>query len=496
MTLAFTRTLREIWPQTPDQHAAVIITGMTSDSRDVSAGDVFIAQKGLRRDARDFVADVIARGAAAVLVERDEKWPEHRIVNNVPVLVVEALMERAGEIASRFYGEPSQAMTVFAVTGTNGKTSVAHLLAGALTRLGKKAAVLGTVGNGLYGQLAYSTHTTLDPIHLQQLLAEFRAAGAEYVALEASSHGLEQGRLNGTRIHTALFTNLTRDHLDYHGTMQAYAAAKGRLFSWPGLCAAVLNADDSQFNIFRTTLAADVPLCSYSILSSQAADLVAEHIEPSLAGLQVDVRTAQGVVQLHSKLLGRFNVSNLLAVLGGLLTVGVSLPAALDALADVAAVPGRMECFTLGNAPTVVVDYAHTPDALEKALVSLREHTKADLWCVFGCGGDRDRGKRPQMATVVEHMADHIVLTSDNPRSERPEAIIADIEAGFHAPRGLLVELDRRSAIRAAINAAMPDDIVLVAGKGHEAYQEIAGVKYPFSDVQEVQAALALRGAA
>lgn len=496
MIPAIRRELVEIWPDTPAAQAQRVVSGLESDSRRIKPGDVFIAQKGLHQDAREFIGEVVARGAAAVLVERGHKWTEDRLIDGVPVLIVDNLPARLGEIAARFYGDPSRDLTVLAVTGTNGKTSVAHLLAGSLTALGKKAAVLGTVGNGLYGQLKKSSHTTLDAIQLQRCFAEFRAEGVQYVAIEASSHGLAQGRLHGTHIHTALFTNLSRDHLDYHGTMTAYAAAKSRLFSWPGLRAAVLNADDAQFALQKLLLSKGVTLLSYSQRGVVQADLQAERITPSLSGLQMDVRTPMGSARLSSPLLGRFNVSNLLAVLGGLLSIGVALPQALKALADVPAVPGRMECFGGAGLPTVVVDYAHTPDALEKALISLREHTEGQLYCVFGCGGDRDKGKRPQMAVVAEHLADHIIVTSDNPRSEAPEAIIADIEAGFGAREKIRREADRRAAIHIAIAAATPRDIVLVAGKGHEDYQEIMNVKQPFSDVVEVRAALAARGQA
>ena len=490
------RQLVEIWPDTAAPHAQVVVRGLSADSRRVKPGDVFIAQKGLHQDARDFIVEVIGQGAVAVFAEQGQKWTEDRVINGVPVLVVENLPARLGEIAARFYGDPSRDMTVLAVTGTNGKTSVAHLLAGSLTGLGKKAAVLGTVGNGLYGQLHKSSHTTLDAIQLQKCFAEFRAQGVQYVAMEASSHGLAQGRLHGTHIHTALFTNLSRDHLDYHGTMTAYAAAKAKLFTWPGLRAAVLNADEAQFALQKILLGKDITCLSYSQRGVAQADIQAERIIPSLHGLHMDVRTPVGSSRLQSPLLGRFNVSNLLAVLGGLLSVGIALPQALKALAQVPAVPGRMECFGGQGLPTVVVDYAHTPDALEKALISLREHTEGKLCCVFGCGGDRDKGKRPQMAVVAEHLADRVIVTSDNPRNEKAEAIIADIEAGFHARDKIFIEADRRSAIRLAVQAAGTSDIVLVAGKGHEDYQEIMGVRQPFSDVTEVKAALAARGQA
>lgn len=493
MSLNITRELKDLWPQTPAASAHLLVHGLSSDSRHVKPGDLFVALKGHNSDARDYVAEVIGKGAVAVLAEQDEKWCESRMVQGVPVITVEHLSAKIGEIAARFYDDPSRDLIVLAVTGTNGKTSVANLLAGALTELGKKAAVLGTVGNGFYGQLQPATHTTPNAIQLQQLLAEFRAAGAEYVCMEASSHGLELGRMTATRIHTALFTNLTRDHLDFHGDMASYAAAKARLFAWPELKAAVLNADDEQYAALKGVLAKGVRLESYSLQADSVADIVARSVEPSLKGLHVGLRTAQGEATLDSPLLGRFNVANLLAVLGGLLTLDIPLEQAVAALAQVRPVPGRMECFAADQGPTAVVDYAHTPDALEKVLASLREHTAGQLWCVFGCGGDRDKGKRPQMAKIAERLADVVVVTTDNPRSEKPEQIIHEVRAGLAKPAQARTELDRRAAIRHTIAAAGAQDIVLIAGKGHEDYQEIHGVRYPFSDVAEVKAALAAR---
>ncbi len=494
MMLTISRTLQELLPQTPAAFAQLAVSGITADSRQVKAGDVFVALKGLSRDARDFIPEVIAKGVVAVLVEHDEKYAAVQQHQGVPLLPVLGLAQEQGFIAARFYGQPSRHMPVLAVTGTNGKTSVANLLAGALTALGQRSAVLGTIGNGFYGQLASASHTTPDAIRLQQYLAEFQAAGAKAVAMEASSHGLEQGRLNGTAIHTALFTNLTRDHLDYHGDMASYAAAKAKLFQWPGLQAAVLNADDALYAELLRVLAPGIKRISYSLQADSLADLVALEITPSLQGLTIRLRSAQGEGLLHSPLLGRFNVSNLLAVLGGLLSLNIPLAQALSALAQVQAVPGRMECFNAAGI-TAVVDYAHTPDALEKVLSSLREHVAGELHCVFGCGGDRDKGKRPQMAAVAERLADHLVVTTDNPRSEAADAIIADILMGLQQAGQAQVEQDRRSAIRAAISQAQPGDIVLVAGKGHEDYQEIHGQRHPFSDVAEVKAALAARSA-
>ncbi|HEX4870486.1 MAG TPA: UDP-N-acetylmuramoyl-L-alanyl-D-glutamate--2,6-diaminopimelate ligase [Moraxellaceae bacterium] len=482
------KLLRDLWTDTPAAHAAVSVSGLALDSRAVKPGMLFIALRGLSRDARDFIPDVIRAGAAAVLAEQGGDWTASAVVDGVPVIVVPQLAAELGGIAARYFDAPSQRLDVLAVTGTNGKTSVANLTAGALLHLGRTAGVLGTLGNGLYGHLEKSSHTTLDAVQLQEMLARFVARGADSVALEASSHGLVQGRLNGTAIDVALFTNLTRDHLDYHGDMASYAAAKELLFRWPTLKAAVINADDPAGARYAAAVAPGVRVLRYSQDAAGDADIRALAITPTLSGLALRVATPDGDCELDVPLLGRFNVSNLLAVLGGLLALGLPLADVAGALRHARPVPGRMEAFS-GDHPTVVVDYAHTPDALDKVLSSLREHARGHLVCVFGCGGDRDAGKRPEMGAIAARLADHVVITSDNPRSEDPAAIIAQVRAGAgpHAH----VEADRRLAIRKAIAAARRDDIVLVAGKGHEDYQEIAGVRHPFSDVEEVRAAVA-----
>lgn len=484
------KRLAELWPAISAAHAAISVSAVVLDSRDVRPGMLFVALKGAKRDARDLIAGVIAAGAAAVFAERDAKWPEDTVIDGIPVIVIDGLAAEVGGIASRFFGEPSTHMRVLAVTGTNGKTSTAHLLAGALTHLGHKAALLGTLGNGLYGALEKATHTTVDACHLQALLAQFVAEGAVFTAMEASSHGLQQGRLNSTHVEVALFTNLTRDHLDYHGDMASYAAAKEILFRWPGLRAAVLNADDLATARYRAVLAPGVKLWRYSQDAGSDADVVALRVAPSLQGLSLTVSTPAGDCSLDVPLLGRFNVSNLLGVMAGLLALDIPLADVAEALRHARPVPGRMESFA-GPHPTVVVDYAHTPDALEKVLSSLREHAEGRLVCVFGCGGDRDKGKRPEMGRIASELADSVILTSDNPRSEEPARILDDIRAGVPAGRPVVVEIDRHRAITEAVRGAGRRDIVLVAGKGHEDYQEIAGERHPFSDAHEVRAALA-----
>ncbi len=486
-------TLGTLWPDTPGIWADLPVAGLVGDSRNIAPGLAFVALAGIQHDARAHIPAAIAAGAVAVFAEAGDDWQQHQLIEGVPVLVIANLSMVLGNIASRLYGEPSHAMTVTAVTGTNGKTSIANLMAGAAQQLGRNAAVIGTLGNGFYGELQPSQFTTPDPLQLQGLLAGFRTAGADLVAMEASSHGLEQGRMVGTRIHTALFTNLTRDHLDYHGDMESYAAAKGRLFQWPGLRAAVINSDDPQGDAYRQLLAADVSCLRYSLDAGSDADLVAESVQPSLNGLVLALRTPQGRATLNSPLLGRFNASNLLAVLGGLLSLGYSLDASVAALSQVHPVAGRMQCLREGDSALAVVDYAHTPDALEQALKAAREHTAGRLWCVFGCGGGRDTGKRPQMGRIAGELADVIVLTTDNPREEAPQAILDHIRSGIAADADVAVIADRAEAIHYALQQADADDVVLIAGKGHETYQEIMGVRYPFNDVEQVQQALSAR---
>lgn len=489
------KTLSTIWLDVPPAWADIPVPALVSDSRLVQPGTVFVALAGLHHDARRHVPAAIAAGAGAVLVEAGGDWQSHQMIEAVPVLAVPELTHQLGHFAARFYDQPAAQMTVMAVTGTNGKTSIANLMAGAAKQLGRRSAVIGTLGNGFYGELAASQFTTPDPLQLQRLLAGFRNGGAELVAMEASSHGLEQGRMVGTPIHTALFTNLTRDHLDYHGDMASYARAKGRLFSWPGLRAAVINADDPQGDIYRRQLAADVACLLYSLDANSQADVVAESVQPSLAGLRLVIRYGNQRVTLQSSLLGRFNASNLLAVLAGLLTLGYDLESAAHALATVPPVVGRMQCLRQGQSPLAVVDYAHTPDALEQALKAAREHTSGKLWCVFGCGGGRDTGKRLDMGRIAAELADVRVLTTDNPREEAPESILHDIQQGLSG-REATVLVDRAEAIAYALAHAASDDVVLIAGKGHETYQEIMGVRYQFSDVEQVEVALKSWGAA
>jgi UDP-N-acetylmuramoyl-L-alanyl-D-glutamate--2,6-diaminopimelate ligase len=464
---------------------------ITSDSRDVREGDAFAAYPGTRHDGRAFIDDAIARGAGAVL------WETHRFHWNhawkLPHLPLEDLKAKLGTIADFVYGHPSRDLWMVGVTGTNGKTSCAHWIATGLDAAGRKSAVLGTLGNGLLGSLSPASNTTPDAALLHESLAALKTAGAEAVAMEVSSHGLDQGRVNGVAFDIALFTNLSRDHLDYHGTMGAYGAAKAKLLAWPGLRAAVINADDPfGQSLIESARAKGRKVLTYGF---GAVDIGGARLTPSSSGLAFHVETPWGKGEVETGLVGAFNASNLLGVLGVLLISGVEFEQALGFVARVEAPPGRMQRSGGGRAPLVVVDYAHTPDALEKVLTALRPAVVSggELVCLFGCGGERDRGKRPAMGRIAGELADRVIITSDNPRSEDPETIASEIVHGIRETgnRRYGVQLDRAAAIASAISHAHVGDVVLLAGKGHEPYQETAGERAPFLDWDHATRALA-----
>jgi UDP-N-acetylmuramoyl-L-alanyl-D-glutamate--2,6-diaminopimelate ligase len=481
-TLAAPQAIRESVPHILER-LGIAVAELVSDSRRAMPGVVFAAYPGEARDGRDFIAQAVAQRVDGVLWEADHyQWDPALAIPNAGVT---GLKNRIGEIAAHVYGEPSRALHMVGITGTNGKTSVAHWVAQTFSQLGRKTAVIGTVGNGFPGALTPALNTTPDAIELQQRLAHFRQQGATACAMEVSSHGLAQGRLNGTQFSVAVLTNLSRDHLDYHGDMDSYAAAKARLFSWPGLEWVVVNLDDA----FGKQLEAESRLASVAGYGFRRGAVVGEKLRLSQAGLHLVVRTDWGTAEVDAPLLGRFNAANLLAVLATLLVSGVKLDDACQALTHITPPPGRMQTLG-GNAhPLVVVDYAHTPDALEKVLATLREIVSGGrLICVFGCGGNRDRGKRPLMGQAAVAGADEVWITSDNPRNEDPRRIIDDVLAGTgDKPH---VEPDRARAIFEAIGGAHHGDVVVIAGKGHEDYQEIAGERQPFSDVAVARKAL------
>ncbi len=462
-----------------------------ADSRELHAGDAFAAFPGAHTDGRAFIGDAIARGAGSVLWEAHGfRWSDEWHVAN---LAVDDLRARLGSIADFIYGSPSRELWMVGVTGTNGKTSCSHWIAQCLDRCGRRAAVVGTLGNGLVGALESSRNTTPDAAVLHEMLGRFRDAGARAVAMEVSSHGLDQGRVNGVAFDVALFTNLTRDHLDYHVTMAAYGAAKAKLFAWPGLAATVVNTDDA----FGQSLADAAHGRGQRVITYgfANADVVPTAMSTTSAGLALSVATPWGRGDVQTQLVGTFNAANALGVLGVLCASEVPLGDALGALAGVTSPAGRMQRFGGAGKPLVVVDYAHSPDALEKVLLALRPAVPvgAELACVFGCGGERDAGKRPQMGRIAATLADRVIVTSDNPRGEDATAIAEAVVAGIRETdnRKWSIELDRASAVAHAIAAAKWGDVVLLAGKGHEDYQELAGARVPYSDAAEATTALA-----
>ncbi len=467
----------------------VEITRLVTDSREIVQGDTFVAYLGERLDGRKFIAQAIAQGANAVIWEaHDFQWHSNW---QLPNLAVSDLRKQSGALADTVYGKPSVQLWMIGVTGTNGKTSTSHWISEVLTQLGQKCALIGTLGNGLQGALTHSINTTPDAIRVHQLLADYVQQGAHAVAMEVSSHALTQGRVNGVRFDVALLTNLSRDHLDYHGSMAHYAASKRQLFDDSALKYAVFNLDD----LFGRELAAqlcDAPteIIGYGLtdtarqfaMQSGIRMVQGELLTMNRDGLQLAVQSSWGGGKLRSRLVGRFNAENLLGVLAVLLVSGIALVDALAGLATVCPVAGRMQRIGGQGHPSVIVDYAHTPDALEKVLQTLRETcSTAKLYCVFGCGGDRDRGKRAVMGRIAAQYADKVIVTSDNPRSENPGAIIADIVQGIAGDNYQIIE-DRAQAIQYALQCTCAQDVVLIAGKGHENYQEIQGIRYDFSD--------------
>lgn len=478
------------------------VRALSVDSRSVRAGDAFVAWPGYASDARRYVGQALASGAVACLVDA-EGVEAFDFQGDPRVAAMPALKASLGEIASAFFQHPSRRLRMVASTGTNGKTSTAWWTAQALAALGRRCGVIGTLGVGepptaahTEARLTTTGFTTPDPVALQAALRRFADDGFEACAIEASSIGIVEHRLAGTHLDVALFTNFTQDHLDFHGTMDAYWRAKTRLFDWPALGAAVVNLDDAHGASLAYSLRGR-PLVVWTYSVRRDARLRAANVRYEGGGLCFDLREGGAEVAVRTGLIGDYNVSNLLAVVGGLRALGVPLADAARACATLTPVPGRMQRVEhAGPGPEVVVDYAHTPDALEKALLALQPFAQqrgGELWCVFGCGGNRDAAKRPLMGELAQRLAGHVVVTSDNPRNEAPDAIIAQIVSGMMARDTVEVIEDRRSALAHAVRGAGVRDVILVAGKGHEATQEVAGVKLPFSDVQEAQAALRQR---
>lgn len=468
------------------------IENIACDSRKVSAGDLFICLRGFTVDGHDFAAQAVAQGAVALVVEE-------KLAVDVPQLVVPDTRRAMAVISSRFFDFPSNKFKLIGVTGTNGKTTTTHLIYHIMTAWGKKAGLIGTINRRIGDQVVEMKNTTPEALDLQRYLHDMHREGADYVAMEVSSHALDLGRVRGCQFRTAVFTNLTQDHLDYHETMENYLAAKELLFTQLGntysckqAAYAVLNADDAASDYLLKRTAAQV--VTYGI--DQAADVRATNIRFSGQGVSFDVETFRGNGHLDLQLTGKFSVYNALAALATCLLEGVPFTVIKDSLEQVAGVDGRFERVDAGQPFTVLVDYAHTPDSLENVLKTVQEFVSGRVYCVVGCGGDRDRAKRPLMAQIAVQHSDVAVLTSDNPRTEDPERILQDMVDGVSGvDRARFTEIiDRREAIQFAIDAAEPGDVVLIAGKGHETYQEINGKRYDFDDRSVARAAIAANG--
>jgi len=481
----------------PEVRNDIAVTGLALDSRKVQSGDLFLAVAGTQTHGLQHARQAIALGAVAVAwepVEGDAALAELAALLPAPVVAIPRLGQAIGLIAGRFYGHPSRGLFMIGVTGTDGKTSCSHFIAQALDSEDRRCGLIGTLGYGLYGELATATHTTPDALALQQALHTMQQRGARCVVSEVSSHAMDQGRVRGVYFDLAVLTNLTRDHLDYHGNAEAYAEAKRKLFHSDGLRYAVVNADDAFGSALLDAIPPGVAPVAYRLENEPfrtrypAQWVIGRKLQTDMYGMQLDVVTPWGSGTLRCRLLGHFNASNLLAALASLCVSGLPFDEALRRLERTRTVPGRMESFATGSGrPLVVVDFAHTPAALRAVLRSLRAHCRGELWCVFGAGGDRDRGKRPEMGAVVESNADHLVLTDDNPRTEDPRRIVSDLCTGIKQPRKVHVEHDRAHAISWAMHAAGPDDVVLIAGKGHETVQQVGHRMLPFSDRERVQ---------
>ena len=470
-----------------------MVTGLSVDSRSIQQGDLFIACDGSHVQGYEYIEQAIQSGAVAVVLDSNNNINKVARLDAVPVIAVDDLQNKLGLIADRFYDHPSQKMLVIGITGTNGKTSCAHFISQVLHSKSEPCGMIGTLGNGLYDDIKPGTHTTPLAIPLHGLISDLYDAGAKRLVMEVSSHGLEQNRVGGVQFDLALFTNLSRDHLDYHGDMESYANAKRMLFQIEGLQYAVINTDDAFGQSLLKEISDVVSVVAYSlsgVAQQGVSTICVTQITLDKNGIVMQVDTPWGSGELRSSLLGRFNAENLLASMACLLVMGLQLEDVLERLAQIETVPGRMERIEGTNGPTVIVDYAHTPDALEHVLNAAREHCAGKLWCVFGCGGDRDQGKRALMGEVAARLSDYVIVTDDNPRHEDPKKIVNGILSGMNKREHVLVEHDRAMAIRNAIEKADKNDLVLIAGKGHEDYQLIRDEKRPFSDREYVKVLL------
>lgn len=475
----------------------VIVSGVQMDSRLLQQGDLFIACFGRNHDARDFINEAVDMGAAAVLAEASDDWVGVKYIENVPVLAVDNLFSKISEIASRFYSHPSQKLNVIGITGTNGKTSCCQFIAQALNSMNLQCGTIGTLGYGVYGALKETQLTTPDAVFTQKALAEMAEEGIDPVVMEVSSVGLHQRRVKAVHFDTAVFTNLSRDHLDYHESMEDYGKNKKKLFQSKGLRQAVVNLDDPYALSVINSIPKCVEISTYSI-NNKIASVYAEEVNMTRKGFEARISTPIGEGNIEGSLLGYFNFSNLLAVITTLISYlskqdDLNIEKLCSEVSAIKPVDGRMEIISGSDDITAVVDYAHTPDGLRSALLGLRDHFDGDIWCVFGCGGNRDKGKRPLMGEVAEQYANKLLITDDNPRNETGDKIVQHILSGIVDPQKAQVIRDRAEAISYAIANAKSGDVVLVAGKGHETYQDIEGTKLIFSDANQVRLALQAR---
>lgn len=466
------------------------ITGLCLDSRLVQAGNLFFALKGTQEDGKKYIQHAIEKGAAAILTEEVLPIEERQVL----IIQLHGLREKVGNIAATFYGHPAEKLQMFGVTGTSGKTSCTTYLADCLTQSGVKCGIIGTLGHGFHGALKDVGLTTPDPILLQAYLAEFVKKQSQAVAMEVSSHSIHQARISSINYDIGVFTNLSQDHLDYHGDMQTYARVKHQFIAGNQTQAVVINLDD-EYGLNWVKEIKSKPVCTFSCISPQA-DVYAQNPKFSMQGIMAEVHTPWGAGEMILPLIGPFNLSNGLAVLSALCMKGMALETCLKYLAKIEPVPGRMQIIKVKDKPTVIIDYAHKPDALEKALSAIKKHTSGKVFCVFGCGGERDRGKRPLMAKIAEQWATNVIVTNDNPRHENPKTIVAEIMQGFVRPNKVIVDFDRSKAIQKSIQWATSEDCVLIAGKGAECYQLIGDKKLPFNDVDEAKQHLCARRSA
>lgn len=484
--LIYSKSLSELLSGLTETDVSINITGVAIDSRQVKPGDLFMAYRGTYVNGVDYIDAAIRAGAIAVVIDESE------VVNlasvSVDVVKVSNLRKQAGIIISRFYDEPSKKMEVVGVTGTNGKTTVSYMIAQVLFALGKKSAVIGTIGTGQFDKVESANTTTPDAVKLHSSFANWQDE-VKSVVMEVSSHALDQGRVAGTQFNTAIFTNLSRDHLDYHKTIEGYAAAKFQLFQYPELEHAIVNIDDAYGERLIETLPENVKVYAYSTKTNvfnggnkNVEIIFCESINVESLQSKLTIKSPWGQVDITTSLLGTFNIENMLAAFTSLCISGLAVKKVAKALSDFSGVPGRMEYFSNEAKPLIVVDYAHTPDALEKALTTLRAYCTGNLVCVFGCGGDRDIGKRAQMGAIAEALSDQVVLTNDNPRYESDEKIVEDILEGIQNKSNVTIKYDRSDAIINTFLNANSNDVILIAGKGHETTQQIEQTLLPFSD--------------